>query len=187
MNENFLEIKILDDNVGQVLSAFGKDLRPAVKRALSRTMTGARKTASQAMREDYNVKAGYIREHMETRVRQDEAVLELFGGPIPLREFAPKPSGIPKRKLRKALSVEVKRGERKEVKGAFMAQMGSGHLGVFRREGQSRFPIKELYSLSVPQMFGDQHSDRAEQVQEYSQERFQREIEHEISYAMRKL
>jgi hypothetical protein len=42
------------------------------------------------------------------------------------------------------VNVEVDRGKRTLVKGAFVATMKSGHVGIFRREGKARLPIKEL-------------------------------------------
>lgn len=37
--------------------------------------------------------------------------------------------------------------------GAFLATMRSGHLGVFRRRGAERLPIRELFGPSVPHVF----------------------------------
>jgi hypothetical protein len=36
------------------------------------------------------------------------------------------------------------RGKRALLKGAFVATMKSGHVGIFRREGKARLPIEEL-------------------------------------------
>lgn len=41
-------------------------------------------------------------------------------------------------------------GKRKLYRHAFMAQMKSGHMGIYRREGRERLPIKEMYGPSVP-------------------------------------
>lgn len=39
---------------------------------------------------------------------------------------------------------------------AFVTKMGSGHVGVFQRQGDSRLPIHEFFSVSVPQMIGNE-------------------------------
>jgi hypothetical protein len=42
------------------------------------------------------------------------------------------------------VSVEVNRGKRTLIPGAFIATMPNGHKGVFKRLGKGRLPIKEL-------------------------------------------
>ena len=37
---------------------------------------------------------------------------------------------------------------------AFLAQMRSGHLGVFQRVGRTRLPIRELRGPSIAHVFG---------------------------------
>jgi hypothetical protein len=50
----------------------------------------------------------------------------------------------PHSQTRKGVSVEVNRGKRTLVQGAFLAMMRSGHVGIFRRRGKARLPIEEL-------------------------------------------
>jgi len=53
----------------------------------------------------------------------------------------------------KGVSVEVKRGERKTVKGAFLATMPRGGEGIWRtKEGEKR-RLKRLYGPSISGMF----------------------------------
>ena len=53
-------------------------------------------------------------------------------------------SKYPHRQIRAGVSVAVNRGKRTVVRGAFVATMQSGHVGVFRRRGATRLPIREL-------------------------------------------
>jgi hypothetical protein len=66
-----------------------------------------------------------------------EWAIDVSGEPVPLVAY-------PHRQTKKGVSVEVNRGKRTLLKGAFVATMRSGHKGVFRREGKARLPIEEL-------------------------------------------
>jgi len=63
--------------------------------------------------------------------------VQVSGEPVPLVAY-------PHRQTKESVSVEVNRGKRTLLKGAFVATMTSGHEGVFRRKGKARLPIEEL-------------------------------------------
>lgn len=63
--------------------------------------------------------------------------VNVSGDPVPLIAY-------PHRQTNKGVSVEVNRGKRTLVKGAFIATMKNGHEGIFRRRGKARLPIQEL-------------------------------------------
>ena len=69
----------------------------------------------------------------------------------PLSEFAfwpkkPKPGTTP--------TVEIYKGQKKPLgRDAFVAQMPSGHIGVFHRLSEKRLPIKEITGPSVTGLF----------------------------------
>lgn len=63
--------------------------------------------------------------------------VKVSGEPVPLVAY-------PHRQTAKGVSVEVNRGKRTVIPGAFVATMKSGHVGVFRRRGRARLPIDEL-------------------------------------------
>jgi hypothetical protein len=79
-----------------------------------------------------------------------EWALKVSGQPVPLiayphsqvngrtgkRGMGPRSQG--------GVSVEVNTGKRTLVRGAFIATMKSGHVGIFRRRGAARLPIQEL-------------------------------------------
>ena len=66
-----------------------------------------------------------------------EWAVDVSGEPVPLGAY-------PHRQTKRGTSVEVNRGKRTLLKGAFVATLRSGHEGVFRRRGASRLPIDEL-------------------------------------------
>lgn len=63
----------------------------------------------------------------------------------------------PYRLTRSGVSVKVNAaGGFKPIKNAFVAQMRSGHIGIFRRVGKKRLPIVEAkYSTTVSDVFKD--------------------------------
>lgn len=123
-----------------------------LKRALVRTLRKAgatalrdmRAEASKRVRQRKRIKAKYVSRAI-TMARpegSDIATLEwainVTGEPVPLVAY-------PHRQTAKGVSVEVNRGKRTLLKGAFVATMPeSGHRGVFRRRGLKRKPIDEL-------------------------------------------
>lgn len=131
---------------GQLAVLEGK-LKGAVRRALGKAGSTALRDmgseASKRIRERKRIKPAYIKEAL-TLIRPkggdigDMAwTLKVSGKAVPLVAY-------PHRQVKKGVSVEVNRGKRTIVKGAFVATMRSRHEGVFRRVGKARLPIKEL-------------------------------------------
>jgi hypothetical protein len=87
-------------------------------------------------------------------------------GQIPLFDFQVKPRSITNPKLgltktgkkrrrgkRKPLiTAAVRKGGGGTIQGAFVAEMGSGHRGVFIRKGNDKRALSELHGISVPIM-----------------------------------
>lgn len=45
--------------------------------------------------------------------------------------------------------VAITGGKRKLFRGAFVAKMKSGHVGIFRRKGRTRLPIRQMFTGTV--------------------------------------
>ena len=74
------------------------------------------------------------------------AHLAITGGRIPLIEFSA-------RQVNKGASYQITKTEpRKMAPSAFIQTMRSGHIGVFKRQGDSRTPLTELRGASIPQI-----------------------------------
>lgn len=71
-----------------------------------------------------------------------------WGKEVPLGKY-------PSRQTRRGVSIMVNRGQRKLIRGAFIARMKSGHVGVFMREGKSRLPIKHALSSRTSDVIQD--------------------------------
>jgi len=74
--------------------------------------------------------------------------MAVTGKEIPLGRY-------PSRQTKRGVSVQVNKGRRKLIEGAFIATMHTGHVGVFMREGASRLPIKHALSSRVSDVFQD--------------------------------
>jgi hypothetical protein len=61
--------------------------------------------------------------------------------------------------------------------------MPTGHVGVFERKGNPRLPIKELFSVSLPQAFA-QRTVRDAMVK-LAGERFRTEFAREVKFRSR--
>jgi hypothetical protein len=115
----------------------------ALRKAGSTALRDMRSEASKRIRARKRIKASYIGRALTlTRAKGTdiEAMawsVRVSGAPVPLVAY-------PHRQTAKGVSVEVNRGKRTLVKGAFVATMRNGHVGVFRRRGKARLPIDEL-------------------------------------------
>lgn len=118
-------------------------LRRALRKAGASALRDMKSEASKRIRARKRIKARYITRALTLRrakgsdIGDMEWSIEVSGEAVPLVAY-------PARQMRKGVSVEVNRGKRTLIKGAFISTMRSGHKGVFRRDGKARLPIKEL-------------------------------------------
>ncbi len=135
-----------------------------VEKALKRALSKAGGDAIRAVRADG-------KRRVRTRKRMRAEYLAARGLPLtfPKRNaeidamvWTMRPTGkhvplgkYPARQTKKGVSVQVNQGQRKLIKGAFIAKMKSGHVGVFQREGRARLPIQHALSTRVSDVFED--------------------------------
>lgn len=105
------------------------------------------------VRKEYNIKASEIKKHIKVQKtdRYDlSTTIDIKSNMLPLGMFAPTIRKIrTSRGYRQGVSVKVKkRGSRKIVKGAFL--FGKN---IYKREGEARYPLGVMSTLSIPQMF----------------------------------
>lgn len=122
------------------------------------------------------------------------AELKSFGVPFPMMYFKPKPSK-PYRKNRRTgekrhlyigkhyderprVTVEILRGKRTVLNHSFLAEMKSGHIGIFHRTTKKRLPIKEKYAPSIPTMLGNTKVwvDVVDNAEEFFNNAFEQEL-----------
>lgn len=174
--------KIAEANI--LLSHVKNGAPIAINAALNRTIDGVRTDATRAVTATYDIKSKDVRDAMKIKkstVSTLEAGVSATGGPIPLMKFKVKPgnpeTGMP-------LRASTKRSSGKDIPSAFVTTMRNGHTGVFRRVGDSRYPIKELYGPSVAQMLGEQNVQQG--ITDKASERFVERLDHEIGRVMDK-
>lgn len=136
---------ILDTSAAdKALSSLGKKADRIIVQALNRSMRGVQTVLKRAVSKDMGMKVGSVAKRMAigkaTRSRQ-QATLRVNDKRVPLMEFKAK-------QTRKGVTHRIG-GQRRQVPGAFIAEMPSGHKGVFKRRSRRRLPIVELHGPSI--------------------------------------
>ena len=124
---------------GSFKRAAVRALRKAGATALRDMRSDARKRISARKRigAKYISRAITLRRASGTDIAGMSWAVNVSGEPVPLVAY-------PYRQTKQGVSVEVNRGKRMLLKGAFVATLKSGHVGIFRRKGKTRLPIEEL-------------------------------------------
>ena len=99
----------------------------------------------------------------------------------PLSDFAFDPK---KPKPKTAPTIEVYKGNKTKLsKGAFVAKMKTGHVGIYEREAEHALPIRQLPGPSVTGLFtANERAHTA--VQDVIWDKFEERIEHELDYIL---
>lgn len=166
-----IEVQIEGIEIFDQLKNSDKQLEKALYFAKNRALNTVKTELARGVPKRYDTKQKTIRDR--TRVNKDAGEVSVTGSPIRLFKFRVTPTS-PKRQL---VTASVKRAS-KSLPNAFVQQMRNGTIGVFERVGKSRYPIRQLYSVSAPQMAGN------EEVLEGAMERasivFDERLSHEI-------
>jgi hypothetical protein len=160
------------DELARRLRGIPRGVTKVAVTAMNRTATSTRAEMVRLVRGDYNLKAKAVRDNIRISKASwgnPEATVSSKDGPgIPLKEFSPQPRSAPStRRLKSGAyrpaggisAIVTKSKGRQMVKGAFLARMSSGHVGVFIRGAQARGArrlsalgarfIKEVYGPSA--------------------------------------
>lgn len=184
---DFIDVKNNFKQVKKSLKQMDNAVRQAVLSSLNRASQRAKTETGRKVREKYIIKQKEVQETISVKKAKGnilQATLTSKGHTIPLIRF-----GVtPKRKLKKApraLKAAVYRGgAKKPIPGAFIATAGS-HLGVFKREGKKRLPIRELRGPAVPSMAAN--DEVREHVQRVYAEEMQKRLPHELDRTLGRL
>lgn len=148
------ELKRIED----MLITIPNGMERAMSSAINRTLTSTRASAVRRVRSQYDVRAGDIRGSMHisrSNIKNISGSIISKGGTLPLIDFKVNPKK-PNPRRRKPVFASVKKSGG-AIEGAFVAKMPNGHIGVYERAGISRYPIKQLYGPSAPQMLGNKN------------------------------
>jgi hypothetical protein len=156
-----------------------KSIARAQAWAINRTLGNAMTSITKAIGKEYNIKAKDIKKAMvkvNAKPSTPWGLIKVSGRTLPLIAFKP-------RQTKKGVSVQILKGKRAVIPGAFITTMSTGHTGVYakgkyKRKGGSfqfrkkrinkaprttrsgivAYPdlnITELQSVSIPQAFAN--------------------------------
>lgn len=162
-----------------LLKNIPKGIEKAVKRSVSEAAKGVKVDMARVATKNYNVTAAKAKSTVSIAKGSDDmkAIVASKGRPIALKDFNPKPGHVQyKGRRNRPVTVTIKKQSKKVVKGGFAASMDTGHIGVMKRLGQNRLPIKELYGPSVPQMINSEEVRK--EIEEKAEERLAKSFAH---------
>jgi len=154
-----------------------KRYRKIATRVLNKLGSQTKTAVSREVRNTYNIKRDRLDSgfYMRRATWENLAVLLRYRGKTPgLQHFDA-------RRTSRGITVKVRKsGGRRVVQGAFMPKR---IIGIYKREGMERFPIKRLYGPDVPGMVNTVGIEAAQQVLDEKAERI---LSHEFEYELRK-
>lgn len=166
--------------LSKMLVGFEDQIEKVKVRAINRATTTAQSTLVRKVRENYHIKAGDVRKSLtvsRARPGLPQSVISSSGKDLPTIAFQVRP-GTVNGKRRTPIRVSVKKGSTTELDRAFIARIG-GRLGVYERLSEKRFPIRQLYSVSIPVMANN--PDVVESVAEDARSMLDKRLDHEIN------
>lgn len=179
-----------------ILSSMGEADEKVLKPALNRGLTAGKTAFNKQIKAVYDVSPAVISQYStmgykKVEMRSDGLIgsIEFAGRVIPLYKFNVSPETPTYGK--KNVEVSVKRGSAGVSRHGFIAQMDSGHLGMFERSGKWKAKdragientkhnekIKERYGPSVPRMA--ENAVVLQTVEDRVNEVINKRIEHEV-------
>lgn len=131
-------------DVKKVFKEIRTEMRDTVSKPLNKAARDAVKNAVKEVTKDFNITQKELRKRISIKnatTRNPVVEVTLSRKPIALAKFGAK-------QLKKGVKASVKKGNRKLYEKTFLAKMKSGHIGVFKRKGKEKLPIKEYFGLS---------------------------------------
>jgi hypothetical protein len=151
------------------LGEFSSKAPQVVRTAINQTAKDAQKLLLSKAKETYAVKgtaftgkSGSAMRITRATTARLQAKLHSEGSPIDLYKFKTSPSKYatgsarPSATRAKALRANSLKNLKVDTRWAFVVQFKNGHVTLAQRVGKKRLPIKTLYSVSSPQMIGDE-------------------------------
>lgn len=190
----------------QQLADFPGGIETAMKRAMARATAHLRTNSTREIRKKYDISRKNVRADQNIRTSYRyfngiEAKISFRGNKIPLWRYGGSSPKTPTVNPDKTIMAIVNGNLRPVHPGiaaaghqlvstspttfsrAFVAQMKSGHIGIFERTGGKTATgdaeIKEIMGSSVPQMLGNE--DVQESLAEKTMAKMDERLEHEVN------
>lgn len=155
-------IQTVQKNLGEYQSKAPQVL----KNAINATAKQMRKQLIDKAQKSYTVKSGRFNKATTIKnatLRNLTATITAKGSPMELKDFKvspSKPDNKPQKNKQTKAKVysknRMKPLERNGIK-AFVVRFKNDHISVAQRRTKKRFPIKVLYSTSIPHMIGNEN------------------------------
>jgi hypothetical protein len=168
----------IESNATKIIVDLGhepKATRRASVRAMNRAVKSANALMARLIGADMGLKSSDVKHGLrvwEANVNSPSAGLAAKLKRVPLTTFGAKQFKA---------GVRYKLGSRgtRTLAGGFMATVGGGHVGVFKRVGKTRLPIKQRFGPSIGHVFAKFRPEAKAQILEV----FEKNLGHELSFA----
>lgn len=132
-----------------------KALLKALSRAGNESIKAMRAEAKRKVREVSRIKASYLADkafrlsypYNMTALHNLVWEIDVSGREVPLGEY-------PSRQTKRGVSLEVMKGKRKVIAGAFIQPRKNGRKGVFKRPSKERYPMGHKLGPRVSDIVG---------------------------------
>lgn len=146
----------------------------AANRAIAKAKTESFKGVTKEYKIKRNVIAEYTKDSIKNATTSDLCATLIFAGQqIPLYKYS-----LTKPKYPGGGKVFAGQKTARAFEEAFIAQMSSGHTGIFQRTGKARKPIEQKMGSSMRSMVSN--AVVMDQVYKEAQETFDTRLEHEV-------
>jgi len=149
-----IDVKGLREGLVKIDALSGETKR-ATSKAINTAIPKIRNTIVDKTTQDYFISKANVKKTIDVK-RANPSGLSAFirskGGPVALTKFRVTPKRPPKRKGRTVKAQVMRNGGGGTILNAFIARMGSGHIGAMYRKGADRYPIGQFHGPAVPSM-----------------------------------
>nr|DAJ33445.1 MAG TPA: minor tail protein Z [Caudoviricetes sp.] len=149
-----IDVKGLQEGLVKIDALSGETKR-ATSKAINTAIPKIRNAIVNKTTQDYFISKANVKKTIDVK-RANPSGLSAFirskGRPVALTKFRVTPKRPPKRKGRTVKAQVMRNGGGGTIPNAFIARMGSGHIGAMYRKGADRYPIGQFHGPAVPSM-----------------------------------
>ena len=149
-----IDVKGLQEGLVKIDALSGETKR-ATSKAINTAIPKIRNAIVDKTTQNYFIRKANVKKTIDVK-RANPSGLSAFirskGRPVALTKFRVTPKRPPKRKGRTVKAQVMRNGGGGTIPNAFIARMGSGHIGAMYRKGADRYPIGQFHGPAVPSM-----------------------------------
>ena len=166
--------------IERMLRGIPNAMPKVISRAINRTATPAKTQTAREISKDAALKIGDIKKSItlvKATYNRWQAEIGISRKRIQLKKFGAK-------QTKKGVSYKVrKKGKREKIEHAFIQTLSSGHEGVFKRKGEGRLPIVQLFGPSLGYVFEEAGSIAAD-VTKSAYEKLRANIDSQVKFLL---